>query len=97
MYKKIFLIYIFFVWNKGLNGFWEVLANAGQSDDKQYITSHFEIAIDVKIITIGYVLYNKYDQLLSFVLRQNSYFHIDLYITFQVIVVIKMVLFLKFC
>ena len=32
-----------------------------------YITSHFEIAIDVKTIIIGHVLNTKYDQLLSFV------------------------------
>ena len=32
----------------------------------QYITSHFEIAIDIKTIMIGYVLNNKYDTLLSF-------------------------------
>ena len=48
-----------------------------------YITSRFQIAIDVKTVITRHVFNNKYDQLLFFTLK--LLFESELYITFQVI------------
>ena len=59
----------------------------------QYITSHFEIAIDVKTIMIGFVLNNKYDKFFLSFFMLKLLFQSDLYITFQNIYMRKMVFF----
>ena len=70
--EMVCLLFIYYMYNIHRPNFkmpplWTMLNSKPVEQNKeQYITSTFEIAIDVRMIKIGHVLNNKSDQLLSF-------------------------------